>query len=164
LQAPGVVRFSRGVFIEGGAGDVLAPTSRQTDQTMNEQTFKAAGIDPGTKRDRAKIYNAQRNGESLAFHAMEAFLELNPPTADELENLLGQGTESNELHAAWLLGMLMNEGQITQALHVWRCAELHLLRQDVPHFTLSDVVQLCTMKTLIEWKQNKNRRENDADE
>lgn len=130
---------------------------------MNEQTFKAAGIDPGTKRDRAKIYNAQRNGESLSFHALEAFLELNPPTDDELENLLGQGTEPDELHAAWLLGMLMNNAQITQALHVWRCAERHLLRQDVPHFTLSDVVQLCTMKAVIEWKLNKNRKDNEPE-
>ncbi len=158
MQAPGVVRFSRGVFIGEGAGDVLAPTSHQTNETMNEQTFQAAGIDPGTKRDRAKIYNAQRNGESLAFHALEAFLELNPPTLDELDNLLGQGTDAHELNAAWLLGMLMSEGQITQALHVWRCAELHMLKQEVPHFTLSDVVQLCTMKTVVEWKMNKNRQ------
>jgi hypothetical protein len=158
LQAPGVVRFSRGNLSGKGPATCWPRLPHQTDQTMNEQTFQAAGIDPGTKRDRTKIYNAQRNGESLAFHALEAFLELNPPTLDELDNLLGQGTDAHELNAAWLLGMLMSEAQITQALHVWRCAELHMLKQEVPHFTLSDVVQLCTMKTIVEWKINKNRQ------
>jgi len=152
----------RGVFLICGWGAAAAaPHFLKTQQHMNEQTFKAAGIDPGTKRERTKIYNAQRNGESLSYHALEAFLELNPPTDDELENLLGQGTDSHELHAAWLLGMLMSETQITQALKVWRCAELHLLKQEVPHFTLSDVVQLCTMKAIVEWKINKNKTDND---
>jgi len=125
---------------------------------MNEQTFRAAGIDPGSKRDRAKIYNAQRNGESLAFHAIEAFMELNPPTAEELENLIGDGIDESEVHAAWLSGMLFSEHQITQALHAWRCAELHVNKQEVPQFTLSDVVQLCTLKTVVEWKLNQNRK------
>jgi hypothetical protein len=126
---------------------------------MNTEVFTIAGIDPGTKADRTRIANAQRNGESLAYHALEAFLDIHPPSAEELDGFRDRGVPDNEVEAAWVLGMLLNTHQIDQALKVWRAAELHMSGKEVPEFTLSDVVQLCTLKLVTEWQINRRIKE-----
>jgi hypothetical protein len=126
---------------------------------MNKEVFTHAGIDPGTNADRTRVANAYRNGESLAHHAIEAFLEIHPPTAEELEGYRERGVDEHELEAAWVLGMLLNHHQIEQALKVWRCAELHMTKQEVPEFTLSDVVQLCTLMSVTEWQVTRKIKE-----